>query len=113
MYKAGLNLKTWRLLENSYSGFKCAVMLNGRQGEWFATERGVHQGAPFSMWLYMIFLNDLITYLKRSGYGVNIYHISTASPCHADDVMLIALYKLALNKLLEMCVYYSKLWRYH
>ena len=113
LHKSGMNKKTWRLLEKCYSGFQCTVMVNGQRGEWFKTERGVHQGAPFSMWLYMIFLNDLISALRASGYGASICHIPAASPCHADDVALIALYKQALNKLLEICVQYSKLWRYN
>ena len=72
----------------------------------------MHQGAPFSMWLYMVFLNSLIVELQQSGFGASIYHISIASPCHADDVFLIALYKLALIRMLAICVEYSRRWRY-
>ena len=112
LYRAGMHIKTWRLILKSYTGFQCAVIANGHQGEWFTTERGVHQGAPFSMWLYMIFINDLIKELKSSGYGTVIYRIPVASPCHADDIALIALYKMGLNELLKICVDYAKHWRY-
>ena len=111
LYKAGLN-PAIPLIKDSYDGFQCAVLLNGFTGEWFIIERGVHQGAPFSMWLYMIFLNSLVVELQHSGFGASIYDIAVASPCHADDVFLIALYKLALIRLLSICVAYSRRWRY-
>ena len=105
--------KTWRLLlRNGYTDFKCAVILGGETGQWFDIKRGVHQGAPFSMYLYMIFVNDLIKELRSSGHGIIMSNTSVASRAHADDVTLLSIYKIALNKLLEIALKYSKIWRY-
>ena len=112
LHEAGLNGKTWRLLKCCYTQFQCAVLIGGVPGKWFCTERGVHQGAPFSMWLYILFINNLLKELKASGYGANIGSLNVTCPSHADDIAIIALHKLGLNQLLGIASKYSKKWRY-
>ena len=112
LLKAGMSPKIWRLIKSGYTDFKCAAYINGRAGEWFTAERGVHQGAPLSMRLYLVYINDLIRQLRQSGYGLQIYGINAASPVHADDLALLALYKPCINKVLDMSLRYSRKWRY-
>ena len=64
------------------------------------------------MWLYMVFVNDLIEELCTSGYGICINGMNLASPAHADDIALIALYKACANKLLQIALMYSQKWQY-
>ena len=75
LHKAGVSMKTWRLIKDAYTNFRCAVSLGGQHGEWFTPERGVHQGAPFSMRLYQIFLNDLLCQLRSHCYRIKIGNI--------------------------------------
>lgn len=35
LYDMGMDPKLWRILRNSYSGFKCAVRVGGRPSSWF------------------------------------------------------------------------------
>ena len=112
LLEKGLNTKIWRVLKSGYTEFKCAIYIGGKVGQWFNVERGVHQGAPFSMWLYMIFVNDLLQELQNSGFGICINNIKAASPAHADDIALLSLYKMNMNKLLNMALQYSRKWRY-
>ena len=70
LHKAGMSGKIWRLIKESYQGFQCAAFIAGEVGEWFDNERGVHQGAPLSMKLYTIYINDLHQDLRASIYGV-------------------------------------------
>ena len=112
LYQKGLNFTTWRLIQSGYDDFYCAVRIGNEIGEYFVIYRGVHQGAPWSMWLYMIFVNDLIEELCTSGYGICINNIDLASPAHADDITLIAIYKTAANELLRIALLYSQKWQY-
>ena len=69
---AGFRQKPWKILRNAYQGFQCAVLIAGQAGQWFCVERGVHQGAPLSMPLYQVFINDLIVNLRNNENGLMI-----------------------------------------
>ena len=112
LYQEGMNTKTWRLIKDAYTDFKCAIYLDGKTGEWFGPERGVHQGAPFSMRLYKVFLNDLLKQLRSNNHGVTIGNIDVTCPTSADDIAIMALYKVSLNALLNVAYQYSCKWRF-
>ena len=108
----GLNKKTWRLIRSGYTDFQCSVSVGGEIGVYFTLQRGVHQGAPFSMWLYMVFINDLIQELKACGVGIAINCHNISSPAHADDVFCLCIYKMGMNMMLDRALKYSCKWRY-
>ena len=80
MIECGINLKTLRLIGESYKQFQCAVIIDGKQGEWFMPERGVHQGSPLSMKIYHFFVNELIQQLKSSPYALVVNGINISVP---------------------------------
>ena len=100
------------LIKDSYSGFKCAVSIAGKRAPWFVAKRGVHQGAPFSMRLYQVFVNDLLVQLRKHRFGVYIHDIKMTCPAYADDITIMSLYKPGLIELLKVAYDYSKKWRY-
>ena len=102
----------WWLIKNSYTGYKCDIFIDGQAGDWFYPQRGVHQGTPLSMSLYIIYINELLNKLKSSGHGSSICNMITTSPAHADDIALMVSYKYSLNVLLKIAYGYSKIWRY-
>ena len=104
--------KIWRLIKESYQGFQCAAFIAGEVGEWFHTERGVHQGAPLSMRLYQIYINDLLQDLRASIYGVELVGIDVTCPSFADDNTIVTLYKPALNILLRIASCHGRKWQY-
>ena len=112
LYIEGMNRKVWRLVKHGYENFQCAVLIGGKTGDWFMTERGVHQGAPLSMKLYQVFLNDLLVKMRESGNGTMVGNINVTSPSFADDTTAIALYKRNLNLLLDCAYAHSKKWKY-
>ena len=112
LLKSGVNTKLWQLIKCAYTNFECAVVVAGDRGNWFSPKRGVHQGAPLSMYLYTVFINDLLRQLKLSGHGISIGHTITTCPTHADDVAILALFKTGLNALLKIAYEYSTKWRY-
>ena len=112
LHRAGMHVKTWRLLDQAYQGFECAAFVGGIPAEWFVVKRGVHQGAPLSMPLYQISFNDLIIALRHSNAGIIINGTSVSSPAHADDLALVAPYRLAMNVLLAIAFKHSVKWFY-
>ena len=112
MYELGIDFKVWKLIRNAYLGFKCSVNVNGQSSDWFVILRGVHQGAPFSMKLYILYVNKMISVIRESCYGAKIGFLKTGAPAHADDVCVLVLYKSALNNCFSIAVKYSRKWRY-
>ena len=112
LHKAGMSGKIWRLIKESYQGFQCAAFIAGEVGEWFHTERGVHQGAPLSMRLYQIYINDLLQDLRASIYGVELAGINVTCPSFADDTTIVTLNKPALNILLRITSCHGRKWQY-
>ena len=112
LYESGINPKLWLLIRDAYSDFKCSVMMNGEIDQWFYARRGVHQGAPLSMILYTVYINDLLTELTHARSGLHLYDVNVTNPAHADDLALLALSKKGLNELLVIAYRYSLKWRY-
>ena len=112
LLKYGINSKMYWILKSAYTDYECTVIIGGETGDWFKPNRGVHQGAPMSMYLYTIYVNELIVLLRNSGHGISIHNEITSSPIHADDLTIMALYKHSLNHLLEVVYKYSVKWRY-
>lgn len=112
LMKSGLNQKVLRIIANGYTYFQCSVLIDGEWGDWFIPERGVHQGAPLSMTIYQVYLNELLQQLKESPYGLCISEIDTTCPSFADDVAGGSLYKPGLNSLLHIAYLYSRKWRF-
>ena len=112
LLKLGINIKFWMLINSGYSNFQCSVVIEGRNGRWFQPNRGVHQGSPLSMYLYVIYINDLLVELRSSGHGSSICSINITSLAHADDIAIVAMYKHCLNVLLGIAYKYSISWRY-
>ena len=112
MYELGVNMKTLRIIFECFENFKSAVLISGEYGRWFNPERGVHQGAPLSMYLYQIFMNDLLKQIKKCDYGLHMNAINVSCPAYADDVTPGSIHKYGLNHMLDIAYRYSKLWLY-
>ena len=110
--KIGIDPKLWRILANMYTNFQCSVSIGGKLSEWFTVEKGVHQGAPFSLWLYKIFVNDLISELNNSEIGASLFDLNVSCVAYADDIALIATYHTSMQKLLHMAFQHSQRWQY-
>ena len=112
LLQLGLRMKPWRLIRDSYLNYECAAYIGGQAAPWFIAERGVHQGAPLSMPLYQVFINDLIQQLRNSSYAAQVGGMSIGSPSFADDISVVSLHKPGLNRMLAQCAEHSLKWRY-
>ena len=60
--------------------------------------------------VFYIYIDDLITDLKLSGYGANIGNIFAGCLLYADDIVLLSPTCRGLQKLITACEQYGRLW---
>ena len=102
LYQNGLNMRIWRLISDSYHGAECATLIAGQPGPWFEPQRGIHQGAPLSMPLYQIYIDDLLKQLRSHSHGAVIGKNGITCPTYADDIAICSLYKTGLSSMLRI-----------
>ena len=108
----GIAGKLWRVIRNMYQTVESCVQLGPYLTEWFRIELGVRQGDPLSSFLYIIFIDGLVSVVKESGIGVMIGDILVSILLFADDVMLLASSNEDMQKLLDLVYVYSRKWRF-
>jgi hypothetical protein len=112
MLKVDMDCKLWRIVMNLYKKFTCAVPVAGKLSDYFYVTQGVHQGAPMSLWLYKIFVNDLLKELHDE-YNMTVFDNNNV-PCvaFADDIALIASNHNNLQCMLHTAFQHSVKWLY-
>ena len=63
-------------------------------------------------WLYLVFIDGLLYELENAKIGCTIGGIFFGATMQADDLSLLSLAKSDMDKMLNICNYYSKRWRY-
>ena len=104
--------KSWRLLQKLYDGFRCKVRIAGRLSDSFQALQGLHQGAPCSMLIFVLYINELLHELDQGMGKVKIGNNIINSPCFADDVCTLALSKNALQQRFTVAYKYSCKWQF-
>ncbi len=112
LFEIGVCGKLWRILINMYSYMKSEIMIDGARSRQFKVQQSVRQGGVLSPWLYMLYINDMITELRHSGHGAYVDNIYCGVVAQADDIALIALSPASLQKMLQVCYQYSCNWRF-
>ena len=108
----GIRGKTWRLLYNSYVGFKCKVRIQNLHSEWYVMKCVIHQGGYLSLMKYTAFINSLLVVLEESRLCCQIGCIKTAPLGYADDVASACTSKHKLNRAMTIVNSHSNKWRY-
>ena len=78
----------------------------------FHIAQGTRQGSIWSPFMYTIYINELLTNLCQSLFGLKINNIPMCAATQADDVVMLSLIKDELNELLKICYTYADKWRY-
>ena len=79
----------------------------------FNIPRGTRQGSVLSPRFFCIFLNSLLVDLECSNAGVRIGPDSYQSFAYADDINLFSATVGGLQSLIDICLAYSKKWRFN
>ena len=105
----GCNQALWRILYFYYTDFQGCVFTVRKQSDWFDILVGVHQGAPFSMKMYTTFNSDLLDLLCRISGKATIpgINVPVCAPAYADDIAVVAIYKPALQNMLDVAYSHS------
>ena len=96
-----------------YSRLKASVGMNGSYSNMFNITRGARQGSVLSPRFFCIFLNSLLVDLECSNAGVRIGPDSYHSFAYADDINLFSATVGGLQSLIDICLAYSKKWRFN
>ena len=112
LFEAGITGKLWRMIKLFYSDFVCKIMLNGKLSGIIKALCGIHQGAPCSMFFFVLLLNDLLTELQEFYPGMKLAGKVVNCAAFADDIALLATCKTDLQTLIDIACAYSKKWRF-
>ena len=89
---------------------KSIVFINGKQSKTFKIKNCVRQGGVLSSLLFLIFIDGLLKELEQSGLGAFICELETGNPTLADDLSLVAITPLNLQKMLLIAERYMNRW---
>ena len=103
LMKRGIPKSLLTLLINWYSSSQSRVRwLNAYSYSYFPTV-GVRQGGVLSPLLFAVYVNDLLLNLQSSRLGCVINGMSVNSFMYADDLILLSLSVIDLQKMIDFC----------
>jgi len=76
----------------------------------FSTAVGVHQGAPWSMELFMTMYDGLLSIVSSSRFNPKINSIKTGCVAFADDLAIVCIHKKLLQHQLDVAHEYANKW---
>jgi hypothetical protein len=113
LLKSGIDYKLYKILVELLDDFQCAIFVANEMSEWFTLRQGIPQGAPLSLWMYEIFMNDLIQEIIDCKLGSSIGDIHIACPAYADDMTIITTHHTNMQNILSKAYKHSRKWRYN
>ena len=97
-------------MAEAYTNIKSFVFINGLRSNPFYIRNGVRQGGVLSSLLFLIFIDSLLKELETSSLETAICDINAGNPTLADDISLIAMTPVNLQKMIEIAQNYVKKW---
>ena len=82
---------------NCFSFFLIKINVNPLMSKYFSTSNGLKQGGVLSPILFGIYIDELLSLLRNSGYGCKVGHLYCGAIGYADDVIA------SLHALKMMC----------
>ena len=71
-------------------------------GDLFAVLCGVRQGGVLSPALFALYVDDLVSQLRDSGYGIHVGSLFVGCVLYADDIVLLSASCDGLQKLVNI-----------
>lgn len=100
------------VLRNLYREFNIKVKVNQEVSTDGKIQQGLKQGGILSTSMLMVFMNDKIEMLRKSGKGAKIGDRTVPVIAYADDEVLISTDPDELQDMLAIAYEHSCLWRY-
>ena len=87
--KAGIGQAMLHALKFIYTGTTCILKINTQTSLPFQTTCGIRQGAPSSSIIFIIFINDMIDYVRTHCSTENLIG-NLHALLHADDTLILS-----------------------
>jgi len=71
----------------------------------------IRQGGVLSIFYYLTYVDDLLNDLENSNPGCRVLSTKCGNPAYADDIALIALSPLNLQRMVDIVFSYKNEWR--
>jgi hypothetical protein len=107
----GIRGHYWNVVHSLYTDMNSCVLYQGHSSNPFPILQGTRQGGVLSPWLFLLYINDLLSDLSNTGAGLSVGGLDCCAPTQADDITLLALSKVGLDTLLDSCYTYACKWR--
>ena len=98
-----------RGLLSMYSMQKCHVRWTPSKviSRMFSVSNGTEQGSCLSPCLFAIYMDELLQILRRSGIGCHVLDLFAGAFFYADDLIILAPTRQALQEMLTICEDYA------
>jgi hypothetical protein len=111
LYELGVNGKLWQILKEWYRDLQCFVRVGCVYSQTFRVRIGVFQGGKWSSRLFQVFYSELINMLCKTLIGCNIYNLRAVCPTYADDIAIVAPFRVTMQRLLQVVESFASQWR--
>ena len=85
----GIGYCMFHALKCIYSNTFCILSMNGKYSNRFKTKCGIRQGAPSSSWLFIVFIDDLIKFLRDNCDPESLLN-GIHCLLHADNTLVVS-----------------------
>ena len=99
----GIPLYLLNVVVNWHLKLKGQVKWNGEMSAIFTPKSGVRQSGINSTWLFNVYIFDLITRLRESGFGCYIGSLFLGYLFFANDILLVFTSIVHLQNMLHIC----------
>ena len=92
-----------RLILFIYSNQQCNVKWSGERPRTFTVGNGVRQGGVSSGIFFALYIDGLLSLLRKSGLGCRINGIFFGAVIFADDIFLLSASRNGLQHMVNIC----------
>jgi hypothetical protein len=96
-------IQVLRVIENWFGMCVTCVKWRGCFSKFFSLGTGTRQGGVLSPVFFNIYIDDVISKVKKSGNGCHMLNMSVAILVYADDILLLAPSISSLQLLVNIC----------
>ena len=97
-----------RLLLHIYRNQQYTVRWGNVSAEFFSISNGVRQGGVCSGILFAVYIDQLLTLLRESGFGCYIHGVFYGAVIYADDIFLLSASRTGLQNMVDVCQKFTK-----